>query len=312
VDDLDGDGAPDEIVFLAALKPGEKKSYSIVALERVTTQPSRAHAGMFLAVNGRGGMEGPGWETDLIAFRMYWDKRNAIDVFGKTQPILSLDQFASPKVNYHRLSKWGQDVLKVKTSLGIGGFGVFEKGKIEKVAVARRSYKVVADGPIRAAIDFKYDDWKTSASDRTYRLTARMNVFAGQRWAEAQLTLDAAADQPLPELVTGVVKHEDTELVADEKAAFIGRWGRQALGNNEVPKDADLGLGVVVDPALLAGTGEDKVSSYMRLKTEPGKTVVYRYHASWQKEPGAARSAAEYKTMLEKLARMKPVITLEK
>src|SRR5437016_3058089 len=48
IDDLDGDGKPDEIVFLAALKPHETKTFKLSTEAPETTLPKRAHAGMYL------------------------------------------------------------------------------------------------------------------------------------------------------------------------------------------------------------------------------------------------------------------------
>jgi hypothetical protein len=307
VDDLNGDGTPDELVFLADLKAGQAQSYRLTSAT-LDNVPQRAHTGMYLKTDTMKGMEGPGWESDLIAFRLYWDERNPVDLFGKTQSILSLDAFASAKLNYHIQSKYGQDILKVGKALGVGGFAVMVDGKVEKASYAKRDYRVAADGPLRAAIDLKYNDWETSK--RRLQLTARMNIFAGQRWGEAQLKLAALDGQPLPDFVTGVVKHPDTELIQDKEAGIVGRWGRQALGDKEVPKSADLGLGVVADPQRIVELGQDDVNSYIRMSPGDG-TVTYRYHASWEKEPGAAKSAKEYEEKLRALARLKPAVKIE-
>ena len=53
--------------------------------------------------------------------------------------------------------------------------------------------------------------------------------------------------------------------------------------------------------------GEDDFNTYVRLKPENGR-VRYRYHGSWFKEPGAARSATEYEEMLEAVARLRPEV----
>jgi len=36
--------------------------------------------------------EGPGWESDRVAYRLYLDGRNAIDIFGKRSPDLVLSK----------------------------------------------------------------------------------------------------------------------------------------------------------------------------------------------------------------------------
>src|SRR5262245_46628501 len=149
-DDLDGDGTPDEAFFLAKIPAITTVTYELTEDKFPTTPPARTHTGMYMPTPTMKGMEGPGWESDLIAFRLYWDARNATDVFCKTESILSLDKFAAKGHDYHRQSKWGQDVLKVGTAVGIGGFGVLDNGAVCKVADAKRVFKERANGPLRS------------------------------------------------------------------------------------------------------------------------------------------------------------------
>lgn len=312
-DDLDGDGKPDELAALVSLEPGQSKSYELVADPTVMVPEKRTHTGMYLR-----GLVGPGWESELTAYRIYWNSATAIDIFGKTQPILSLEAYAAPGLNYHVESKYGMDVLKVGPALGVGGFGVWLDGKVYKIADTLRTYHVRATGPIRAVLDCEFVDWyvgpgekKPGASGpgvkRRLDLTARLSIFAGQKWGTAELFCKPVDRGPVPEFVTGVVKHEQTELIQDEERGMVGRWGLQALGDHEVRQAANLGLGVVVDPATVAAYGEDAVNSYVRLKATDGR-VTYRYHGSWAKEPGAADSTAAYQAMLAKVAGLRPQV----
>ena len=65
---------------------------------------------------------------------------------------------------------------------------------------------------------------------------------------------------------------------------------------------------MAADPAQIVAFGDDKVNNYIRLKPDNTGVATYRYHASWEKEPGAAKSAAEYAEMLGKAARLKPEV----
>jgi len=312
LDDLNKDGKPDEMVFLASLGPGDVKQYHLVKNTYGFHSPGRAHTGMYVK-----GFEGPGWESDRLGFRLYWDERNAIDLFCKRTPVLGLKQYATPGVNYHMDTAWGMDVLKVGTALGAGGFGVWIDGKVEKAAKAQRDYEVIADGPLRAIIDLKYTDW--IVGERKLNLLARISMFAGQKWANMELWLTPLDGAPAPEFVTGVVKHEDTTLIQDKDAGILGRWGLQALAPGEKPKGSHLGFGIAANPSQIVAFGEDAVNSFVRLKGasppfSPGAEkekqvyVSYKVHASWIHEPGGASSSEAYELMLRSLARQKPEI----
>lgn len=316
-DDFDKDGKADELVFLASIPAGVSRQYRIEKSECAIDPPKRSHAGMYVK-----GFEGPGWESDRLAFRLYWDARNATDIFCKRKPGLGLQQYAKPEVNYHQDTPWGMDVLKVKTAVGIGGWGVWVDGKLNKVEKAERDFEVLADGPIRSIIDLKYTNWEVG--ERRFNLTARLSMIAGQRFSTTELWLTPAEGDsgPLPELVTGFVKHDGTTLIQDKAAGVVGRWGHQALGPGEVPNSADLGLGVAVDPANIVEFGEDAVNTYVRLRGEnaapkgmkpaPSQSYVrYRTTASWVHEPAGAKSAAEFETILRDIAAMKPAVAVE-
>lgn len=316
LDDLDGDGKGDELVFLATLEAGETRQYRLLRkLTRDRTLP-RAHARMSLK-----GYDGPGWESDVIGYRIYWNLDNAMDVFGKSQPILSLDYWATPGVPHNMETKYGIDVLKVGRSIGIGGFGAWIDDRIQKVANVMKDYRIVADGPLRAVVDLEYVYWHVGVfpsdtkdfnpkSGKHYDLDVRMSIIAGQKWGQAEIRIRPHSGSPMPELVTGFPRHAGTDLIQDQAAGILGRWGRQALGDKDAPNAADLGLGVIVDPVSVAALGEDDFTTYVRLK--PGQGMVkYRYHASWGKEPDAATSAREYEGMLRAVARLTPQVKIE-
>lgn len=301
-DDMDGDGKPDEIIFLASLAAGDATTYTLQANTCGIAFPARAHTGMYVK-----GFEGPGWESDRIAYRLYWDERNAIDIFCKRKPLLGLKGYATPGVNYHQETPWGMDVLAVGPSLGVGCYGIWMDGKIQKVSQAERSYRVVADGPLRAIMELNYDNWIVGA--RRFHLSARLSIMAGQRWAEIELRLRPLDNGTIPEFVAGVVKHEETTLIRDANIGILGRWGMQALGPGNKPRGSQLGMGLIAPPNRIVEIGEDEHNSYMRLQGEKKITlageasaVQYYIHASWIHEAGGAESAQAYEAMLRHLA----------
>ena len=308
-DDLDGDGKPEEIVFLAALKPHETKTFKLSADAPETTLPQRAHAGMFLKSPTMKGMEGPGWESDQVAFRIYWDYRNATDVFNKTAPMMSLERFASKGVDYHYLTQWGADTLHVGTALGIGGFGVLEGKNVVKVADAKRDFKLRADGPIRAVCDFLYTDWITS-SGRKLALTARESIYAGQPWGECQLDLKALDGKEIPPPVGGIVQHPEGAIIKYQKLGIAGTWGNQALGDGQKKQGGNLGLGVMANPDSIASVGMDGVNIYLVLKPQGGK-ATFRYITNWFKQWDAVKSPEEFKDYMARAQRMQPQVKVQ-
>jgi hypothetical protein len=308
-DDTDGDGKADEVIFLAALKPHETKKFRLSADAPEKPLEKRAHAGMFLKSDKMKGMEGPGWESDLVAYRIYWDKRNATDVFNKTAPIMSLDAFASKEVDYHFLTKWGVDTLHVGPALGIGGFGILDDKKVAKVSEAKRDFKLVSDGPVRAVCDFIYSDW-TTTSGRKLSLTARELIYAGQTWGECQLTVKPEDGKEMPNLVGGIVRHEGAQIIKYQKLGIAGTFGNQSLGDNQSKNGGNLGLGVTANPDSIAAVQMDPVNLYLVLSPKDGK-ATFRYVTNWFKQPDAVKSADEFKDYMARVQRLQPQVRVE-
>ena len=73
--------------------------------------------------------EGPGWESNLVAFRSYFDSRNGKDIFGKTTEEMVTQKIGTGE-DYHTLQDWGMDVLKVGQSLGSGGLAIIKNDSL--------------------------------------------------------------------------------------------------------------------------------------------------------------------------------------
>src|SRR5437763_341015 len=88
-------------------------------------------------------------------------KRNAIDLYGKRRPGLYLELFGAPEYDYHEESPFGRDIYKIGDAIGIGSVAAIVDGKVVKVEdVQERSWRIVADGPVRSIVELKYKRWK--------------------------------------------------------------------------------------------------------------------------------------------------------
>src|SRR5579864_2849053 len=121
VDDLDGDGKGDELVFQIDLQPRQTRIVTISygdedRMWRLRSDYRQRTGAMFSRK-----FEGLGWESDRIAFRIYFDARNAIDIYGKRRQTLQLPLYATPDYVYHEESPNGRDIFMVGDAVGIGG-----------------------------------------------------------------------------------------------------------------------------------------------------------------------------------------------
>ncbi|MEI9906336.1 MAG: glycoside hydrolase family 88 protein [Asticcacaulis sp.] len=90
--------------------------------------------------------EGLGWESDKVAYRLYLDERNVIDIYGKKVARPILPDIGQNVGDYHSMNDWGQDIFQVDQSLGMGGIGEVRDGKAAQVGKARVIAHVFNDG----------------------------------------------------------------------------------------------------------------------------------------------------------------------
>jgi unsaturated chondroitin disaccharide hydrolase len=194
--------------------------------------------------------EGLGWESEETAWRIYFDKRNAIDLYGKRRPGLYLDLFAAPEYVYHLEVPLGRDIFKVDPSMGIGSVAAVVDGKAQAVAeVGERKWRVLTAGPVRSIGELEYKGWKIGG--RSVDLVSRITQWAGEHGFEHRITV---SDPTVFALAAAVPRKPGVDRVepagtADVQA--VATWGHQVVvagtkaGSVELP-DENLGIAVLI------------------------------------------------------------------
>jgi unsaturated chondroitin disaccharide hydrolase len=292
-DDLDGDLKIDELAFQIDLKPKQTRIVTIAYGDPATiarlrsSYPQRTHAKFTTR------FEGMGWESEITAWRLYFDKRNAIDLYGKRRPGLYLELFGSPEYDYHEESPFGRDIYKIGNALGLGAVGALVDGKVMKVSeVTDRMWRIVADGPVRSIVELVYKGWKVG--DRSFDLTSRMTIWAGERGFEHRISATNADGLVL---VTGLPRkpglHEITRAEVGAASEIVGTWGHQVLKTGatatESLPDQNLGL-IVFLPPLSSGSAPlpQDADNYLA-KVQPANGIARWYiAAAWDQESSEA------------------------
>ncbi len=335
-DDMDGDGQWDELAFLYSFKPKEKLDFllgisdspaSIKAAVRAHVRHIKKNADdSFGSIILQDSMpagnppidfektplppyltEGPSWENDKVAFRLYFDTRNGKDVFGKIVPGMVLDTIgANHNASYHELSNWGMDILHVGKSLGAGSVAIATKDNNGKDTLIRlggpnvksETYQVVADGPIRAIFRIKYN-WEINGEPVV--ITDETSIWGGQYYYETKLMISGAPADA--KLVAGFANFYDNIPGQIDTASMKAFY---SFGPQRENKD-NLGLAIVVNGAAFAGyntlkdTLTDIRDSYaISQKIVAGKPLVYRFYSGWNKSNKAFQTSEGFTSYLAK------------
>ena len=285
-DDLDGDGKWDELAFQIDLGPHQTRIVTLAYGDAPTIQRLRSQYPKRTDARFAAHYEGPGWESEETAWRIYFDRRNAIDLYGKRRPGLYLDLFASPEYIYHQESPFGRDIYGIGAALGVAGIGAMADGKVVHVSdVADRKWRIVSAGPVRAILELEYTGWKIGT--RTVDLASRITQWAGEHGFEHRVTV---ANGEGVTFVTGIPNKPGTENLdaAVAPASAVATWGHQVVlsGTKAQPVDLpDENLGVaVLAPRAEAGEREsDAANRLLTLALRGGVGHLYGA-AMWDQE----------------------------
>jgi hypothetical protein len=285
-DDLDGDGKYDEIAFQIDLQPHQTRIVTIAWGEPAAIQRLRSEYSKRTAVRFSAKYEGPGWESEETAWRLYFDKRNAIDLFGKRQPGLYLDLFAAPEYVYHRESPLGRDIYAIGGGIGPGGIAALVDGRAAHVSdVGDRKWRTVTTGPVRSIVELEYRQWKIAG--RTVDLVSRITQWAGERGFEHRIVIQGADGLPL---VTGLPAKPAAPKLAlpIPGVRALATWGPQVVSAGNRALDTDLpdeNLGVaVLVPEDEAGD-ESKDDANLLIGVRPRGNSAHWYAAAmWDQE----------------------------
>jgi len=281
-DDLDGDNKYDELAFQIELNPKQTRIVTVAYGDAATMQRLRSVYPKRTAAKFTMKFDGLGWESEANAWRIYFDKRNAIDFFGKRRPGLYLEMFGAPEYVYHWESPLGRDIYRIGDAIGIGGVAALVDGKVVKVSdVTDRKWRIISAGPVRVIVELTYKGWKVGG--REVNLTSRMTQWAGKHGFEHRVTADGADGLTL---VTGIVRQPGLEEkvfapTASEPALVRAWWGHQveeeglpATAIHMLP-DQNLGLAIIAPGRESKVVADDPLNLLVQPQFINGKASWY-------------------------------------
>jgi hypothetical protein len=242
------------------------------------------------------------WENDRVAHRAYGP---ALDTpaAGQSRMISSGIDLWCKRVRYPIVDRWyvkghyhddtgeGLDMYDVGKLRGAGGTGLWD-GRNLSVAGNWKTWRVLANGPIRAVFELTYDPWD-AGNGVTATETKRFIVDAGHNldliesafiFSPTSAPTPAATRGELT-VALGLTRHpkQATASLAqapnDKGAAWISVWEdfvhKEGAGN--------LGTGVVLDPtAKFAGFADRGDDRLILAKVKTGTTLRYYAGGGWQ------------------------------
>lgn len=297
LDDLDGDLKADELAFVIDMPAHTDKELTLTLSSAKPTReyPARVFAQMLargnksnrhapvqsITVPGTTNFynmvygHGPMFESELVGYRVYFNEKQTIDPYGKFHKGLELKESQFYPNDEQLARGFGDDVLLVGNSCGIGALKGWDGQKATHIApVAFRTERILTSGPIRAIAEVEAKGWKYQGKELS--MTHRYILYAGHR----DLRIETTFAEPLEDetFCTGVqnIMGNETVSFSDHKG-LVGSWGRHWPVNDTVKYAKEtIGIATYIPQKFVRKEVKDK-DNFLYTVSAPGSNHFYHY-----------------------------------
>ena len=319
LDDLDSDGRNDELVWTTNLKAGEKKVFQVQLSAVAGSHNDRPRVYADMMLDDKKGkhpfitcLEAPGssylysdlyhhgaaFESELTAYRIYFDHRQNIDIYGKQLRRLELADTHFYTTAEQQLQQYGNDVLWAGNSIGCGTLKLWDgTAPANWTDVNTRGQRIIASGPVRTIIEVSDIGTMLPSGHATADIHTRYTLYAGHREVrvDVQCTPAAIACQ----LVTGVQKVGASPASKYFSQGIVASWGTDhpeqssAAMKEQFPPES-VGLAVYVPGPFIANQKEDALNCLYILSPDVHGHIHYFVTFCADKEADGYHSANEW------------------
>ena len=280
LDDLDQDDQFDELCFLADLDKKEKKTYKVTLYHEGEPRPypARVYAEMLMrndkvkeknkhnnfieSITARGDCansynlqhhHGVDFESELNGIRIYFDKRQTLDLYGKFKKRLELEDTQFYTSEEQKKQGYGDDVLWVGNTFGLGAFRGWDGKEPTMIDPVRsRTQRIISYGPLRTIVEIIDRGWQYPSTSTinpqtstinpqpsTLNMTIRYTQYAGHRDTDVDVYFNKNVSNY--RFSTGIINVKESEEFSDKKGlrACWGtdypstdtiKWSRETVG----------------------------------------------------------------------------------
>ena len=272
LDDLDQNDIYDELCFLADLKGNETRQYEVRLFNEGVPRayPARVFAEMLIrndkvkeknkhdnfieSITARGDCansyniqhhHGVDFESELNGIRIYFDKRQTLDLYGKFQKRLELEATQFYTQPGQKAEGYGDDVLWVGNTFGLGAFRGWDGNEPTMIDPVRsRTQRIISYGPLRTIVELFDRGWKPETDKPAFNMTIRYTQYAGHRDTDVDVFFNKDVSDRL--FSTGIINVKGSEEFSD-KQGLRACWGTDWPSSDTINwKRETVGLGICI------------------------------------------------------------------
>ncbi len=233
------------------------------------------------------------WENDKVAHRAYGPALGAPAAAGSTKEVLvtsGIDVWFK-RVPYPVVDRWynkghdhyhydqgeGMDMYNVGKTRGSGGTGVWD-GKALSVGRNYTTWKVLANGPVRAVFELAYDAW--DAGGTKVSEVKRFTVDAGHYLDQIDSTFTFSGPKELT-VAVGLNKNP-TDKGQEPKVAVLETPADPSLVQWVTQRNnGAFGTAIIIPQAEKGAYAADESNLLMLAKVTSGQPLRYHVGAAW-------------------------------
>lgn len=297
LDDLNGDRKADELAFVIDVPAKSNKQIRIVLSSEKSEKEYTPQVYAEMLVSDRKGKHvpiksltipgtsniysqlhhhGPAFESELVAYRIYFDQKQTVDIYGKFNKGFEIEESQFYPTDEQLARGFGDDVLRVSGSCGLGALkGWNGKKAIHISPVSQRTERIIAYGPIRTIVEVEANEWEYQGT--VLNMINRYTLYAGHR----DVQVDVLFEEPLKKEVfcTGVQDIKGSESFSDHKG-LIACWGTDWPVNDTVKYAKEtVGLATCIPQKYIKEEVKDK-ANYLYTVGADGKKA-FQYHITF-------------------------------
>ena len=328
LDDLNQDDIFDELCFLANLGERERKQYTVTLFDEgePRSYPARVYADMLVrntsdkklkknqqnnfleSITVRGDAadayhiqhhHGVDFESELNGIRIYFDARQTLDLYGKYQKRLELQDTQFYTDAEQKAQGYGDDVLWVGQTFGLGAFRGWDGTKPTLVEPVRsRTQRIISYGPLRTIVEVVDRDWQApltssiSHHPSSITMTLRYTQYAGHRDTDVDVFFNKNVSDY--RFSTGVINVKGSVEYSD-RHGLRACWGTDYPATDTTKwKRETVGLAVLVPHKNIASEEPANKDNYAFVVKIDGTHMTYKVNYTSANETFGYHSAQEW------------------
>ena len=324
LDDLDQDEQFDELCFLADLGKKEEKQYTVTLYHEGEPRqyPARVYAEMLMrndkvkeknrhdnyieSITARGDCaysynlqhhHGVDFESELNGIRIYFDKRQTLDLYGKFNKRLELKETQFYTSDEQKQQGYGDDVLWVGNTFGLGAFRGWDGKEPTMIDPVRsRTQRIISYGPLRTIVEVVDRGWQApsplTAHLSPLNMTLRYIQYAGHRDTDVEVYFNK--DVSNYRFSTGIINVKGSEEFSDKKG-LRACWGTDYPSTDTVKWSREtVGLGICIPQKNIAEEVPANKDNYAFVVKTTGSRMNYKIIYTSANEEFGYHSAKEW------------------